>query len=100
MKPIRIKLSEDRGKIKFYKSACKTFFAVFPISKHEINETKGKGQTLNVRRFSDKKKQKKTLVTQSLETISNLKTERKVLKISFNFGHIVKSVLFWCMGEF
>ena len=40
------------------------------------------------------------MVTQSLETISNLKTERKVLKISFNFGHIVKSVLFLCMVEF
>ena len=53
-----------------------------------------------MRRFSDEKNNKKSLVTQTLETISNLKTERKVLKISFNFDHIVKCVLFLCMGEF
>ena len=44
------------------------------------------------------KKNKKSLVTQSLETISNLTTKRKVLKISYYFGHIICSFL--CMGEF
>ena len=80
------------GKLSFTSLPVELFFSVFPISKHEINETKGKGQTSNVRRFSDEITNKKSLVTQTLETISNLKTES--FKNSFNFGHIVKFVLF------